>query len=88
MATKTAKKTVKKASAKKASTAKQVASVKKAVLTNKCLCGCGKAVKYSFAQGHDAKLKGMLLRGEVKSPTADQKAFAKDHGVKIGANAK
>lgn len=80
-----AKKTAKKAS--KSVTAKQVKQVAKAILTNKCLCGCGKAVKYSFAQGHDARLKGMLLRGEVKSPSADQRAFAKDHGVKIGANA-
>lgn len=85
-----AKKTTKRAAknGRKTTAKKAVAKVKAAILTNKCLCGCGKMVKYSFAQGHDARLKGMLLRGEVKSPSADQKAFAKDHGVKIGANAK
>lgn len=79
-----AKKAVKKAPAKTART-KAEAKVKKAILTNKCLCGCGKLVKNSFAQGHDARLKGMLLRGEVKNPSAEQKAFAKSHGVKIGS---
>lgn len=56
--------------------------------TNSCLCGCGTKVKGTFAQGHDAKLRGMLLRGEVKSPNAEQKAFAKAHKFVIGANKK
>lgn len=77
-----AKKTAKKAPTKHA---KAEAKVKKQILTNKCLCGCGKLVKNSFAQGHDARLKGQLLRGEIKSPSAEQKAFAKSHGVKIGS---
>jgi hypothetical protein len=55
---------------------------------NPCLCGCGTKVKWNFAQGHDARLKGMLLRGEVKNPTAEQKGFAKHHGIKIGSKAK
>lgn len=79
-----AKKATKKPAAKTAR-AKTETKVKKAILTNKCLCGCGKLVKNSFAQGHDARLKGMLLRGEVKNPTAEMKAFAKSHGVKIGS---
>jgi len=78
-----AKKAAKKAPAtKRAKVEKKIA---KQVLTNKCLCGCGKLVKNTFAQGHDARLKGMLLRGEVKNPSAEQKAFAKSHGVKIGS---
>lgn len=72
--------------------AKVAKTVKKAVaqskLVNPCLCGCGEKVKNSFKQGHDARLKGMLLRGEVRNPSAEQKAFAKAHGVKIGANKK
>lgn len=63
-------------------------STKSAAPSNKCLCGCNKAVKFSFAQGHDAKLRGALLRGEIKTPTTEQKAFAKSHGVKIGSKAK
>lgn len=27
-----------------------------------CLCGCGQEVSRRFAQGHEARLKGMLLR--------------------------
>ena len=80
-----AKKAAKKAPKFVSKKAKVEAKVKKAILTNKCLCGCGKLVKNSFAQGHDARLKGMLLRGEVKNPSAEQKAFAKSHGVKIGS---
>lgn len=79
-----AKKATKKAPAK-TTRAKAETKVKKQVLTNKCLCGCGKLVKNSFAQGHDARLKGLLLRGEIKNPSAEQKAFAKSHGVKIGS---
>lgn len=29
---------------------------------NKCGCGCGQMVKNRFAMGHDARLKGQLLR--------------------------
>lgn len=53
-----------------------------------CLCGCGEKVRYSFKQGHDARLKGRLLRGEVKNPTTEQRGFAKEHGVKIGSQKK
>lgn len=52
---------------------------------NPCLCGCGERVQFNFKQGHDARLKGMLLRGEVKNPSAEQRGFAKHHGIKIGA---
>jgi hypothetical protein len=55
---------------------------------NPCLCGCGTKVKNNFAQGHDARLKGMLLRGEVKNPSAEQRGFAKAHKVVIGSKAK
>lgn len=55
---------------------------------NDCLCGCGEKVRWSFKQGHDARLKGRLLRGEIKNPTVEQKGFAKEHGVKIGSQKK
>lgn len=55
---------------------------------NSCLCGCGTKVKGTFAQGHDSRLKGMLLRGEVRNVTKEQKEFAKAHGVEIGSKAK
>lgn len=29
---------------------------------NLCLCGCGEQVSRRFRQGHDARLKGVLLR--------------------------
>lgn len=52
-----------------------------------CLCGCKTKVKRFFAPGHDARLKGMLLRGEISAPSREQKEFAKSHGFVIGANA-
>lgn len=69
--------------AKKATKAK--ATRKAPEKNNSCLCGCGTKVAGTFAQGHDARLKGMLLRGEVKNPSANQKAFAKHHDVVIGS---
>ena len=27
-----------------------------------CMCGCGGKAKHNFVQGHDQRLKGMLLR--------------------------
>lgn len=55
---------------------------------NSCLCGCGAKTHNLFAMGHDARLKGMLARGEVKRPSGDQLAFAKKHGIKLGSAAK
>lgn len=82
MATKT-KAPAKKATKKNAPKAK--AAPKR---ENDCLCGCGEKVRFSFGQGHDARLRGMLLRGEVKNPSAEQKEFAKAHGIKIGSQKK
>lgn len=60
-----------------------------------CQCGCGekpKGAKARFAMGHDARLKGMLVRaslagvpveltdGNGKSETVDPIALAKRHG--------
>ncbi len=69
-------------------TAKATKAAPKVKTLNSCLCGCGAQVPRLFQQGHDAKLRGMLLRAEVKSPNAGQLAFAKSHGVTIGANVK
>jgi hypothetical protein len=80
------KRSSKKASAKKAST-KSAAKKTSTKELRPCLCGCGTKVSRFFAPGHDARLRGMLLRGEVKSPSKEQKEFAKSHGVTIGANA-
>jgi hypothetical protein len=33
-----------------------------AIPAGKCKCGCGAAVNLTFKQGHDATLKGRLLR--------------------------
>lgn len=70
---------------KKASKATKKSAPKR---ENDCLCGCGEKVQWSFKQGHDARLKGRLLRGEIKNPTVEQRGFAKAHGVKIGSKAK
>ena len=43
---------------------------------NECSCGCGAMVKGRFAQGHDAKLKGQLLK-VVYDPTASKMDRAK-----------
>lgn len=29
---------------------------------NECVCGCGKKVRHLFAQGHDQRVRGMLIR--------------------------
>lgn len=43
--------------------AKKVKTPKDAPLSS-CLCGCGKEISKNFVQGHDAKLKSAILRGE------------------------
>ena len=73
---------------KNANAQKKTAAKVNPKATNRCLCGCGALVVGTFKQGHDAKLRGMLLRGEVKSPNAEQKAFAKAHKFTIGSKAK
>jgi hypothetical protein len=46
------------------------ASKEKAEVTL-CHCGCGKRTSGStFAQGHDQRLRGMLIRGETLKPFA------------------
>jgi hypothetical protein len=32
---------------------------------NQCLCGCGQLCWKNFKQGHDQRVRGMLLRGEL-----------------------
>jgi hypothetical protein len=74
---------------KKAPKSKKTAKAKSAPKReNDCLCGCGEKVQWNFKQGHDASLRGKLLRGEIKNPTAEQKGFAKAHGIKIGSQKK
>src|SRR3972149_490444 len=64
-----------------AASAKAQAKVRSALL-NPCLCGCKAKVTGTFKQGHDARLRGMLVRGEVHNPSAAVLAFAKRHGIK------
>jgi hypothetical protein len=48
-----------------------------------CMCGCGKRTGGgTFLPGHDAKLRGKLVRGEIKG-TKEQWAFFKSHGWKV-----
>lgn len=41
---------------------------------NQCLCGCGAKVRGYFAQGHDQRFRGYVLR--VSAGTADKKEAA------------
>lgn len=34
---------------------------------NSCVCGCGTKVSGLFAQGHDQRVRGMLVRGELNA---------------------
>lgn len=53
--------------------AAKVAKPKAEKKLNECRCGCGRQVKGAFAQGHDARTYGMVLRGELpESVIADQ----------------
>lgn len=74
-----------KSTTKEKGTVKATKAIKAAIQLNACLCGCGAKVKRTFAQGHDARLRGMLLRGEVAKPSAAQKGFANVHDVAIGS---
>ena len=57
--------------------------------THSCLCGCGTKCYGRFAPGHDARLVGMIKRGEIKSPLSGEvAAFAKTHGIKWGESRK
>lgn len=38
---------------------------------NTCLCGCGTKVRAHFAQGHDQRFRGFVLR--VSAGTADKR---------------
>lgn len=41
---------------------------------NLCLCGCGTKVRAFFAQGHDQRMRGFILR--VSAGTADKREAA------------
>lgn len=87
MTTKTAtKKTTAKAPAKPKATAKAEpkAATKTETPRPACRCGCGatpKGKKARFIPGHDARLRGILLRAiaaaDEENPTADDIADAK-----------
>jgi hypothetical protein len=46
-----------------------------------CLCGCGSRTKGGvFRPGHDARLRGKLLRKEIRGTSAQRVWFKKAHG--------
>ena len=48
-----------------------------------CLCTCGKRTKGgTFLPGHDARLRGKLLRGDIRG-TREQWAWFRSHGYKV-----
>jgi hypothetical protein len=51
--------------------------------SNTCKCGCGEPVTRSFKQGHDARLKGRLLR-QYRTGTAGEKRSALAQARKLG----
>jgi hypothetical protein len=58
--TKTAAQTAKANAAERKAKAKTAPRVKKEVVLNDCLCGCGTQVKGRFSMGHDARYYGWL----------------------------
>ena len=44
-----------------------------------CLCGCGEPVRRTFKQGHDAKLKAKVIRGETLG--LEQETWARNRGL-------
>ena len=48
---------------------------------SKCLCGCGQRTKGgTFRPGHDARLRGKLLRREIRGTRAQRDWLRKAHG--------
>lgn len=48
--------------------------------TNECLCGCSTKVRGNFAQGHDQRFRGYLLRAAEGTATNDELAAIKAAG--------
>ena len=47
----------------------------------RCLCGCGKHTRGGmFLPGHDARLRGKLLRKEIMGTSEQRAWFKKAHG--------
>lgn len=45
-----------------------------------CLCGCGDRTKGgTFLPGHDARLRGKLIRNEIRGTSAQRSWFKKVH---------
>ena len=46
-----------------------------------CLCGCGSRTKGgTFLPGRDARLRGKLIRKEIRGTSAQRSWFKKAHG--------
>jgi hypothetical protein len=46
-----------------------------------CLCGCGDRTKGgTFLPGHDARLRGKLIRKEIRGTAAPRSWLKKAHG--------
>lgn len=73
-------KSVKKA-AVKAKPAPKAKVERDPVKESRCMCGCGGWTKSKFVPGHDARLKGILMRAEADGGmNAKQKALVADLG--------
>lgn len=53
-----------------------------------CRCGCGQEVRNLFAQGHDARYAGTLIRAVRDGETTPAKAIAQARKVSPGLAAK
>lgn len=60
----------------------------KPTATATCRCGCGQEVRNLFAQGHDARYAGALIRSVRAGETTPAKAIAQARKVSQGVAAK
>lgn len=62
-----------------------VSTVSKADRSRECMCGCGKSTKGRFAMGHDARVKGWILKavraGDLSDLTGEQVAYGRERDI-------
>jgi len=58
-------------------TTKERKQANEARKTNSCLCGCKTKVRGHFAQGHDQRFRGFVLRVEEGKASAAEQAAVK-----------
>lgn len=64
---------------------KLVSRISKDDRTRECMCRCGKSTKGRFAMGHDARVKGWILKavraGDLSDLTEEQVAYGRERGL-------